>query len=46
MGLFSGTPQDSSDDRSRLTEVFGPRIWYLVPGGELSVIAPALGRMR
>jgi protease-4 len=46
MGLFSGAPQDSSDDRSRLAEVFGPRIWYLVPGGELSVIAPALGRMR
>jgi protease IV len=46
MGLFGGTPQDSFDDRSRLAELFGPRIWYLVPGGELSIIAPALGRMR
>ena len=46
LGLFGGGPQDTAGNRSRLAEVFGPRIWYLVPGGELSVIAPALGRMR
>jgi protease-4 len=43
-GLLTGTQARATPDFGKLATAFGPRVWYLAPGAELTALTQALGR--